>query len=227
MEIKIDLENALPLYKAGQYAEISVENISAPRSYSFACAPDHENSGSAVFYVRHVPQWRNELMVACRVPNRHPCIVERPPMEHFFCAHQIHRLYVSPVVVVWRQLKRCLNRWFVTKLAVRLGFCLARAPRRICIALRKLTRFKMDYKGSFEFLPILSEEPGDSDWSGLRGLVTEYIADASNDLVDSQAYLCGPPPMIDSAIEVLTSKGVSNEQIFFDKFLDASHSPRN
>ena len=93
--------------------------------------------------------------------------------------------------------------------------------------LEEIDRIEKHYKSRFEFQPILSEEPEDSDWTGLCGLVTEFIAVASNDLIDSQVYLGGPPPMIDSAIEVLTTKGVSNGQIFFDKFLDASHSPRN
>jgi propane monooxygenase reductase component len=33
-----------------------------------------------------------------------------------------------------------------------------------------------------------------------------------------QAYLCGPPPMIDAAIPVLVGKGISEDRIFFDKF---------
>jgi propane monooxygenase reductase component len=34
----------------------------------------------------------------------------------------------------------------------------------------------------------------------------------------TQAYLCGPPPMIDAAIPVLVRKGISEDRIFFDKF---------
>jgi propane monooxygenase reductase subunit len=33
-----------------------------------------------------------------------------------------------------------------------------------------------------------------------------------------QAYLCGPPPMIDAALPVLARKGISEDRIFFDKF---------
>lgn len=39
---------------------------------------------------------------------------------------------------------------------------------------------------------------------------------------NSHAYLCGPPAMIDSAIECLTRAGVCQEHLFYDKFLDAS-----
>ena len=36
-----------------------------------------------------------------------------------------------------------------------------------------------------------------------------------------QGYLCGPPPMIDAAIKEFTAEGMSNNEIFFDKFLDS------
>jgi len=38
--------------------------------------------------------------------------------------------------------------------------------------------------------------------------------------VDDQleAYLCGPPPMIDAALPLLESAGVPPEQVFYDKF---------
>ena len=45
------------------------------------------------------------------------------------------------------------------------------------------------------------------------------------DLNGAQGYLCGPPPMIDSAIELLKSGGIDEESIYYDKFLDASSIP--
>ncbi len=35
---------------------------------------------------------------------------------------------------------------------------------------------------------------------------------------NTEAYLCGPPPMIDAAIKVLTKKGVHEIHIYYDKF---------
>jgi len=39
-----------------------------------------------------------------------------------------------------------------------------------------------------------------------------------------QAYLCGPPGMIDVGIAALTARGVPLSSIFYDKFTDASHA---
>ena len=75
------------------------------------------------------------------------------------------------------------------------------------------------------FVPVLSEEPEDSGWTGLRGLVTEHIPAQDIDWSNTQGYLCGPPGMIDAAIEALKRQGVSDRDIHFDKFLDASSIP--
>ncbi len=37
---------------------------------------------------------------------------------------------------------------------------------------------------------------------------------------NAQGYLCGPPPMIDVAIERLTALGMDRDAVFFDKFSD-------
>ena len=81
-----------------------------------------------------------------------------------------------------------------------------------------------DYK--FEFVPVLSQEPKDSGWQGARGNVTdylrtEYLDKSTVDLDNSVAYFCGPPPMIDLGIKELLAKGMSEENIRFDKFEDA------
>ena len=83
---------------------------------------------------------------------------------------------------------------------------------------------------TFKFVEVLSDEPDDSDWSGPSGFVTqhlkeEYIDKGVIDASQCQAYLCGPPPMIDAAIAVLIENNMPEDQIFYDKFLDASSIP--
>jgi propane monooxygenase reductase subunit len=38
------------------------------------------------------------------------------------------------------------------------------------------------------------------------------------ELSEMDAYLCGPPPMVDAAIAMLDAKGVPEERVFYDKF---------
>ncbi len=74
----------------------------------------------------------------------------------------------------------------------------------------------------FRFVPALSEPDADGDWEGETGLITEVIERCEGDLQDTEAYLCGPPPMIDAAIPVLVAKGVEEAHMYFDKFTMSS-----
>jgi propane monooxygenase reductase subunit len=64
------------------------------------------------------------------------------------------------------------------------------------------------------FVPALS----DQDWDGETGLVTDVVDRSEPDLSNVDAYLCGPPPMVDAAIEFLVRRGVPEGQIHYDKF---------
>jgi len=91
--------------------------------------------------------------------------------------------------------------------------------------LDEMRTIKARGNGHFNFIPVLSREPDGSDWSGLRGNCTDILSPDAHDLPNSHAYLCGPPGMVDAAIACLTKAGVCEAHIFYDKFLDASHTP--
>jgi propane monooxygenase reductase subunit len=67
---------------------------------------------------------------------------------------------------------------------------------------------------SFRFVPALS----DADWEGETGLITDVVDRCEPDLAEADAYLCGPPPMVDAATELLLRRGVVEAHIHFDKF---------
>jgi propane monooxygenase reductase subunit len=72
------------------------------------------------------------------------------------------------------------------------------------------------------FVPALSEERN-GDWTGETGMVTDVVERLEDDLADVDAYLCGPPPMVDAAIAMLEAKGVPEAHIYFDKFTTTEH----
>lgn len=51
------------------------------------------------------------------------------------------------------------------------------------------------------------------------GFIHEFLAkELEPPIKDRQAFLCGPPPMIDAVMEVLFDKGFEESEIFYDKF---------
>jgi propane monooxygenase reductase subunit len=70
----------------------------------------------------------------------------------------------------------------------------------------------------FRYVPALSEPADGEDWDGEVGLITDVVRRLSSDLSGADAYVCGPPPMVEAALELLPTLGVADKRIFYDKF---------
>lgn len=70
----------------------------------------------------------------------------------------------------------------------------------------------------FIFIPALSEPKPEDNWRGETGLITEVVSRYYEKIENTEAYLCGPPLMIDACIEILKNKGLTEELIYYDKF---------
>ncbi|MCV7156510.1 2Fe-2S iron-sulfur cluster-binding protein [Mycolicibacterium brisbanense] len=51
-----------------------------------------------------------------------------------------------------------------------------------------------------------------------NGNVTDVVARHEPDIAKHEIYLCGPPPMVDAALELLQDHSVPKDQVFYDKF---------
>ncbi len=50
------------------------------------------------------------------------------------------------------------------------------------------------------------------------GFVTDVVKRYESDLGSAHAYVCGPPPMVEAAMPMLTGLGVPDKRIYYDKF---------
>jgi propane monooxygenase reductase subunit len=73
---------------------------------------------------------------------------------------------------------------------------------------------------AFRFVPALS----DSAWEGETGLITDVVERSEQGLDGVDAYLCGPPPMVDAAQEMLMRLGVDEARIHYDKFTTTANT---
>ncbi|MEV7097417.1 2Fe-2S iron-sulfur cluster binding domain-containing protein [Amycolatopsis sp. NPDC051045] len=91
----------------------------------------------------------------------------------------------------------------------------ARRRRDLCFE-AELRELEAKLPG-FRYVPALSE-PGDDGWDGETGLITDVLRRAGLDLTGADAYVCGPPPMVEAALELLPALGVAGKRVFYDKF---------
>jgi propane monooxygenase reductase component len=70
----------------------------------------------------------------------------------------------------------------------------------------------------FRYVPALSEPTAACGWEGETGLITEVVKRGQSDLAGQDAYVCGPPPMVEAAMPLLAKLGVAETRIYYDKF---------
>jgi len=92
----------------------------------------------------------------------------------------------------------------------------ARSRRDLCFddELRAL----QDVLPGFRYVPALSEPAEDDDWDGEVGLITDVVRRHEPELKGADAYVCGPPPMVEAAIPLLENLGVVPKHVYYDKF---------
>ena len=92
----------------------------------------------------------------------------------------------------------------------------ARGRRDLCFE-EELRSLERSLPG-FRYVPALSAPAGDEQWDGEVGLITDVVKRHENSLTRAHAYVCGPPPMVEAAIPMLTVLGVPEKRIYYDKF---------
>ena len=71
---------------------------------------------------------------------------------------------------------------------------------------------------NFRFITALSDLDEGDQWDGDTGFIHLVIEKYLEDGEDMESYMCGPPPMIDAAIDMLVEKDMDEDDIYFDKF---------
>ena len=232
IEMLISCDEDMPAdMKAGQYAEISHENLDKPRSYSFANSPQQGNPRELLFFVRHVPggKFTDWLFERDQTGTRFKISA---PYGNFWL-----RDSEKPMICIaggsgMSALKAILEHAANNKVKRDAYFFFGARAQRDLYCRSEMEAIHKNWANgkTFKFVEVLSDEPDDSDWDGPQGFVTQHLKEEyiDKDVIDAsqcQAYLCGPPPMIDAAIAVLIENNMPEDHIFYDKFLDASSIP--
>ena len=230
VEIKVQCEKPWPDgMLSGQYAEISYKALSSPRNYSFARPPENEPPGQLSFYVRHVPGGEFTDWLFAKDRTGTPLNIAAPYGS--FRLHESNKTMCciaggSGMSAVKAILEHACNVSAPRNAIFLFG---ARAQKDLyCAEEMESIRKAWNKEYRFEYIPVLSAEPENSDWQGGRGYVTSYLTERylRNNLVDlnqTEAYMCGPPPMIDAGIKFLSEAGMQESFMYYDKFLDASN----
>jgi propane monooxygenase reductase subunit len=196
----------------GQYVDIAVPGTSQTRSFSMANTSSRE-SGQLEFVIKVYPGGvfseflDTRLRVGDRLELTGPFGVftlrDNPDARLVFVGGGAG---LAPILSLLRSMaERGIDRPTTFYYG-------ARTPRDLCFAdeladlARRLPRFT--------YVAALSDE----NWDGENGLITDVVRRLEPDLTGADAYVCGPPPMVEAAIPLLERLGVVTKHIYYDKF---------
>ncbi|MCG8670541.1 MAG: 2Fe-2S iron-sulfur cluster binding domain-containing protein [Pseudomonadales bacterium] len=217
--LTIDLNESIS-YAAGQYALLSVPGeIEEGRSYSFATVPATGGSSQIEFYIREVPGGQMSTW-AQRDDIQGSVVSVEGAFGDFYLRDDKSPLLCIAGGSGLAPIKSLLEDALNYKCARDVVFLFGARTQADLYGLDEIRRLEMEWASNFKFIPVLSEEPEDSDWQGARGFVTTHIKE--NILPGSHAYMCGPPPMLDAAEVELLNLGISSDVVYSDKFIDKS-----
>jgi propane monooxygenase reductase subunit len=206
----------------GQYVDIEVPGTDAVRSFSMAnttCKDD----GLLEFVIKVYPDGLfshfidNELAIGDRLKLTGPYGVftlrEGQGEDLVFVGGGAG---MAPILALLRSMA---DRGITRKATYYYG---ARRKRDLCFEdeLRELEQTLEN----FRYVPALSEPDDSEDWSGEVGLITDVVKKHEADLKNAHAYICGPPPMVEAAMPLLTQLGVHEKKVYFDKFTTTGDS---
>ena len=206
-------------FRPGQYAEIYVPGSAEHRAYSMANTPYSDER--AEFIIRVFPDGtfsgllEGDLKVGDSLQIKVPYGVF---MLHEDSGSDIVFVGGGTGVAPLLSILRYMARKGIERNAT---FYFGVRRRKDLFYLDKIQKLGEQLPGEFRLVPALSEPGPDDQWDGETGLITDVLARLEKDLTNTEAYLAGPPPMIDAALPVLAGKGVKEDKIYYDKFTES------
>jgi propane monooxygenase reductase component len=204
----------------GQYVDIQIPGHTEHRSFSMAAPPSPD--GRLEFIIKRYPGGHFSGLLEGTLAVGDKLDVTGPYGAFTLKASSDRRLLfaaggagMAPMLALLRQLAEAGSTREVT-------FYYGARTEADLISHEELATLQQALP-QLNYVPCLSESWPD-DWNAATtGYVHDVVDRHEDALASCDIYLCGPPPMIDAALELLSSLSVAQEQIHYDKFTITAH----
>ena len=210
LQLVIDGDDPLA-FAAGQFARLTFPGAPT-RDYSMASGSGERE---IEFHIRRVPGGAATQRVHALLKLGDPVLVEGP-----FGSSYLREQHAGPILcvaggsglapikgiveaAVARGMKRPIHVYFG-----------ARSERDLYL----VDHFEglAQRHPNLSFTPVLSDAPLGARWR--TGFVTDAVAKDLQDFDGWKAYVAGPPPMVDAAMQICTARGLRPEDLHADVF---------
>jgi Na+-transporting NADH:ubiquinone oxidoreductase subunit F len=219
VELRIELKNPNHIeFIAGQYVQLDSKPYrgreEVMRAYSVSSPPS--NSTIVDLIIRLVPDGICTTWVFEVLKENEPVTLSGPYGKFQLSKTQAPILFIaggSGMAPIWSILRDMKEKGNTRKAAYFFGA----QTRADLFYMEELKQFEKE-NGWFSFVPALSNAADDKEWTGERGLITDVLGRSVPDCSKHEAYLCGSPGMIDACLRVLKTNGLTEGNIYYDKF---------
>lgn len=219
VELRVEVDRPLG-FRAGQYAEFTVDGTSERRSYSLVNPPSSDRV--LVFCIKRIeygvfsgtidrlrPGW--QLSLEAPFGTMFLRDTGRPVLAAAIGSG------IAPIMSILtdaaeREVSVPIRLYYGARTAADLPYV-----EEIATLSKRLP--------DFEFIPCLSGEPSGPQPGGRLRRVTRVIAEGIKDASAYDAYLCGAPEMCDAVGRLLEAKGLPEGRIHADRFYPAIPAP--
>ncbi|AOW25321.1 phenol hydroxylase [Sphingomonas melonis TY] len=221
----LDVAGEGVFFQAGQYVNLSIDGIEGTRAFSIASSPAEANI--VELHVRLVPGGKatTHLHEHLKVGDQ---IRFAGPFGRFFVRRSANKPLIflaggSGLSSPKSMILELIGQGYDQPITLIHG---ARRPHDLHYAdfFRKLA----EENPTFRYVPVLSQAEPEDAWEGETG----YVHEAAERLfagrfTGHQAYLCGPPPMIEAGIGALMKGRLFERDIFVEKFVTAADAEKS
>ena len=214
--LRITLEAPTSMkFAAGQYLDVTIPGTTETRAFSMANTPSDDTY--AEFIIKCYSGGRFSSLLDGELKVGDPLDMKGPYGTCTLRASSERDLILvgggAGMAPLWSLINAVAESGSTRNVAFYYG---ARAPRDLFYIeeLRALEARMPNFK-----YEIALSEPSETDvWTGEIGFISDVLERNENDLRDRDAYVCGPPPMVDAALATLDRLGLPHDRVFFDKF---------
>jgi propane monooxygenase reductase subunit len=203
----------------GQYVDIEVPGSGQTRSFSMA-NPSARESGQLEFIIKIYPDGLFSNYLATEVQ-----VGDQLAMSGPYGVFTLRDAPEAPLVFVGGGAGMapilCLLRSMAERGISRPATYYYGARRQADLCFENELRELERVLPGFRYVPALSDE----SWDGENGLITDVMARLAGNLRGAHGYVCGPPPMVEAAVPLLTRLGVPEKHVYFDKFTTTGETP--
>ncbi|MEO5759451.1 MAG: 2Fe-2S iron-sulfur cluster-binding protein [Mesorhizobium sp.] len=216
--VRITPEDGTPLlFTAGQYAQLGFNGVPT-RSYSMA---NWHGDDGLEFHIRRVPGGTTSEHVHSALKTGDKTTLEFPLGSSSLRRHHSGPILCiaggSGLAPIKSIVETALAHGMKQPIHVYFG---VRAERDLYL----VDHFRALAKRhpNLTFAPVLSEAQSAQHRSGF---VTQVVAEDLSDLDGWKAYVAGPPPMVDAAMEVAFARGLRRQDLHADVFFTPEKLP--